>query len=343
MKLLKSERFTLPTIFFVTTREEIKELPLGLPFIYGTPDMEKNIVRLLEYDILYQRALKSGFPFDFKKLLREAGFTDMQSFYYSNPIYVDYKTEDEDYDEIDFFDVTDKKSASEKYDTFLKDSVAIVHLDVLKKLNILPVWLDTIEETVRTNLHNFVSFNAATYNKKLDGMYGGIEVMSPPRNLIINDISGSIPKSVSSTILAFTKTLAETFYADVLITGSKSTLYEYENLHNFNVDAVYSENGMDNDQAYFKKLVTDSTRKYNAAIVFGDNHHPGQIWSNEYNKRTRPISDEDGKKLCKWEIAKVLSFHTDTTTKKKYLAGYARWFSPMKTEYISDWITYLNK
>ena len=165
MKLLKSERFTLPTIFFVTTREEIKELPLGLPFIYGTPDMEKNIVRLLEYDILYQRALKSGFPFDFKKLLREAGFTDMQSFYYSNPIYVDYKTEDEDYDEIDFFDVTDKKSASEKYDTFLKDSVAIVHLDVLKKLNILPVWLDTIEETVRTNLHNFVSFNAATYNK----------------------------------------------------------------------------------------------------------------------------------------------------------------------------------
>ena len=90
---------------------------------------------------------------------------------------------------------------------------------------------------------------------RLDGVYGGIEIKSPNRNLIIIDISGSIPKGVSSTCLILSKNLAESFYADILITGSKSTIYSYEDLGSLNIEAIYNENGMENDQAYFKKLV----------------------------------------------------------------------------------------
>lgn len=94
------------------------------------------------------------------------------------------------------------------------------------------------------------------YNKKLDGMYGEIDLVSN-RNLIIIDISGSIPKAISSTILVLCKNLAENFYADILITGSKSTLYYYENLHELILKPFYKENGIDNDQVWFRKLVSE--------------------------------------------------------------------------------------
>ena len=98
--------------------------------------------------------------------------------------------------------------------------------------------------------------------------------------------------------------MAESFYADLLITGSKSTLYPYENLHELNVTTIYEENGMDNDQIYFKNLVTTDAKNYKTAIIFGDNHHPGYTWSNIYNRNSKTISDEDGKKMCKWNIDK---------------------------------------
>jgi hypothetical protein len=171
-------------------------------------------------------------------------------------------------------------------------------------------------------------------------MYGSLDLVSPDKNLIIIDISGSIPKAVSTTCLALSKSLAETFYADLLITGSKSTLYAYENLYELDVTTIYDENEMDNDQVWFKKLLTSDIKNYKTAIVFGDNHHPGFKWSNTYNVGTIPISDEDGKKMCKWKVDKIISFHT---TSHNQIAGYARWFDTKDVEYIKDWVKYLNK
>ena len=176
------------------------------------------------------------------------------------------------------------------------------------------------------------------YNKKLEGMYGSLDLVSPDRNLIIIDISGSIPKGVSTTCLALGKNLAESFYTDLLITGSKSTLYSYENLHELNVTTIYEQNGMDNDQVYFKKLVTSDVKHYKTCIVFGDNHHPGESWNNDYNRESRTISNFDGKKMCKWKVDKIISFHT---TSNHQLAGYSRWFDTKDVEYIKDWVKYL--
>jgi len=170
-------------------------------------------------------------------------------------------------------------------------------------------------------------------------VYGSLDLVSPDRNLIIIDISGSIPKAVSTTCLALAKNLSETFYADLLITGSKSTLYSYETLHELNVKTIYEENGMDNDQVWFKKLVTGDTKNYKTAIVFGDNHHPGHTWRNTFNTDPRYISDEDGKKMCKWKVDKIISFHT---TSSHEVAGYARWFDTKEIEHITNWVKYLN-
>jgi hypothetical protein len=342
MKLLKSKKFELPKVYFITDREEIKELPVGVPFIFGDAATEKYLVRILEYELLYQEAVASGYPFDFKKILRKKGYVDIADCNFSHPAYLEYTTEgliDADGEVIDK-DLTPIGECSDSFKRFIRDSAAYVDIDKLKKLNVFPVWLDTIEKAIHTNIHNFAVYNNNMYNKKLEGMYGAIDLVSPNKNLIVIDISGSIPKAVSATCLALAKNLVETFYADLVITGSKSTLYPYESIHTLDIERIYDENGMDNDQAYFKNLVTEIKRTYKTAIVFGDNHSPCDSWSNVYNHGTKRISREDGKKLCLWEIDKLISFHTSST---KYIAGYADWFSPTEVEHIGDWVKYLKR
>lgn len=338
MELLISKRFKLPTLYFITDRADIKKLPIGVPFIFGDESMKSQVIRILEYEILYQKAIATGLPFNFKRILRDAGYTDIEDFWWNKTVYIDFAT-GEDREEGYFDEIKSIGEDSTLFKQFIKDSSVYVDIRKIKGLNVFPLWLDKIEDAVRTNIHNFAVYNPNMYNKKLEGMYGSLDLVAPDRNLIIIDISGSIPKAVSTTCLILAKSLAETFYADLLITGSKSTLYAYENLHTLNVKTIYEENGMDNDQIYFKKLLTSDVKSYKTAIVFGDNHHPGSTWSNGYNNGTKTISDEDGKKMCKWTVDKVISFHT---TSDYEIAGYARWFEPKNVEKISNWVKYLN-
>jgi len=343
MKLLESEKFELPKVFFITDRREINEVPVGIPYIFGDPSMEQHIVQLMEYEILYESAMRSGYPFNFRRILSDNGYKG-KSFHFSNPAYVKYETSG---------DIKQTILAGEGgrtvhygdglFKQFVHDNAAYVDISKLKSLQVFPTWLKDVEEAISVNINAFATFNPNMYSKKLDGMYGAMEMVSPPRNLIIIDISGSIPKAVSSTCLAMAKNLSESFYADLLITGSKSTLYEYENVSKLDVETIYEENGMDNDQAYFKKLVESEEKNYNTAIVFGDNHNPGYRWRNKFNKNTVTISEEDGQKLCKWKVGKLVSLHTHTrkTDESPYTAGYGLWFSPIEVEHISDWVKYL--
>jgi len=340
MELLKSEKFKLPTLYFISNRSEIKDLPIGVPFIYADVKTKQYIIRILEYEILYQKAISTGLPFRFKDILRDNGFDDLEDFWYNETVYMEYKTEDFDDEDFDFEEECDTVGEDkELFKEFVKDSAVYVDVQKLKDLNVFPVWLNKIEDAISTNIHNFAIFNNNMYNKKLEGMYGSLDLVSPDKNLIIIDISGSIPKAVSSTCLALSKNLAETFYADLLITGSKSTLYAYEELYKLDIQTIYNENGMDNDQVWFKKLVTSEKKNYKTVIVFGDNHSPLQKWNNKFNSGTKEISRKDAKEMCQWTINKLISFHVNGVN---YNAGYSDFFSPLEEERIADWCKYLD-
>lgn len=338
MKLLKSKILELPLIYFITDREEIKELPVGVPFMYASKKEERSIIRIMEYEIIYQNAVKTGFPFDFKQLLKEAGFKGLRDFRYARPIYMEYVTEGfiNDDEELDF-DIDNFESIKDDdslFKQYIHDTAVYVDITVLKGLNVFPVWLNVVEEAISTNIHNFALYNPNMYNKKLEGMYGNIDLVSPNKNLIVIDISGSIPKGVSSTCLALAKNWSESFYADILITGTKSVLYPYEEVYKLDVDTIYRKIGTSNDQTYFKALLSGDEKHYKTAIVFGDNDAPGYNWGYNSSK----ISDKDGKKLCKWKVDKLIALHTCSSTQ---LPGYSRWFSPTETEHIDNWVKYL--
>ena len=332
MELLTSKKFKLPTLYFLTNREEIKELPIGIPFIMGNETDKAYFIQLLEWEVLYQRAIQSGLPFNWEKILRDNGY---QPIYgpEGHPVFFDYKESDVDYDKIeaDIIDLSSIKEDNGDFKQYINDCTAIIDTNKLKDLKVFPVWLDKIEKAIETNIHNFAIYNPNMYNKKLEGMYGALEFTSPSRNLIICDISGSMTKSIATFILLYSKTMAETFYADILVTGGISVVYPYELIHTLDVDKVYTEVGRGNEGDIFKTLLSEE-KTYKTAIVFGDNDHPGGYAS-------RNISDADGKKLCKWKIDKVISFHRTSNTD---LAGYSRWFTPKEVEKIANWVKYLN-
>ena len=344
IKLIQSPRLKLPLVYLIETYNDLKELPLGIPFIRGDMSDYTKYVRLMEWEVLWKSCKSTDLPFNWEKILRSNGYTDVFKSGVtkggsgcSEPTGEDPGELDEKFD-VDLGDYNEIDGNSDSYGNFLNDISYKVEMDVLKDLKLLPVWLDDIETAVKENITTSIVYNPSLYTKKLDLPLGGIEYCPAVKNVIIIDISGSIPQGVSKTILELSKTLAEQFYADLLITGSKSTLYEYDKLDLLNTKTIYAENDMDNDQVYFRKLL-EQPRKYKTAIVFGDGDYPGHCWSNRFNKRTKSIKEEDGKKLCKWEINDIISFHTKRHDK---LAGYARWFNSSKITHIDNWITDLN-
>lgn len=334
MELLKSKKFEIPVIYYITDREEIKDLPIGIPFIYGKEKEKEAIIRLLEYEVLYRAALKTGYPFDFKKILKENGYDDIRSYSFTDCPYMEYNTDPEALiTERYTMKPLNSKAGYNLFSNFIKDGSVYVDIQALKNLKAFPIWMEDLEDSLTENINTFATFNPYLYNKKLDGIYGDITLTPPPKNLVIIDISSSIPRAASATSLALARNFSESYYADLLITGSDSVLYPYEEVHKLDVTTIYETIGMNNECFDFRNLLFNTERKYGTAIVFGDNHDPSYGWQGEAN-----LSIKDGKKLNKWNIKKVISLHTRSNT---LLAGYARFFEPKEIKHIKDWIKFL--
>lgn len=328
MKLLRSERVQIPEIYLITDKSEISLLPLGVPFFYGDEEVEEHLVRLLEYEVLWKSAEKTGLPFNWELLLKENGY-DCENFGWEDTVKLNYTTEGVDIDIEETFEEFDRPKLSQ----YIKDSSCVVNVEKLKELNVMPTFGMNIEAAIRTNIQNYTLYNPYMYNKKYGGMYGGTQLVSPPRNLIIIDISMSIPTACSSAILVYAKNLSEAFFADILITSEKSTLYPYEQIHNLDVDNIYRENGRGQESVMFRKLLSQERRVYKTCICFGDNHSPLDNWGSG-----KTLSKTDGQNLCLWEVENAISFHTTSNTDT---AGYLDMFSPKHIQIIKDWVKYL--
>lgn len=339
MELLRSQKFELPIIYFIEDREEIKDVPIGIPFIYGNIRDKARFVRMLEYEVIWNKAVASGFPFDFPTLLKEAGFTKVDFYDFCDNVYIDFKTSP-NYDptKVDRESIEYTPGNPDLFNKLIEDCSAYVDIKVLKDLKVFPTWLNDIEDAIETNVHNFAVYNPNMYNKKLDGMYGAIDMTSPNKNLIIIDISASIPRAVGTTCLTLAKHLVETFYADLMITGKETHLFPYEEIQDLDIEGMYDAFGHGNECIMYRQLVMGDPKKYTTAIVFGDNHSPCDSWSWEEIDET--ISREKAKEICTWEVKKMISLHTTSNTQR---AGYGDFFDVKEVQYIKDWVKYIKQ
>ena len=330
MQILQSKKMSIPIIYLIENESELNSLPLGIPFIRGDNKYYNDYVKLLEFEILLKSAIKSGLPFNWEKILRENGYRDLYKTVASSFI-CEYSTDE---NKVSIDKTLEKVEASKTISDFIEDISYQVDIETLKNLRVIPTWFSsTIEEAVKTNILNSIVWNPALYNKKLDNTSGSVTLSTPDRNLIIIDISSSIPKSIAKATLLLAKTMTTQFFADLIITGARSGLFDYTEIDGLDVNQIYTDYGQNNECKDFRAIVSQH-RQYDNVIVFGDNHTPLDNWGRE-----QKISFKQAYDVCNFRINKIYSFHTTNNDK---LAGYAEMFNCSNVEYIKNWVKYLN-
>ena len=234
------------------------------------------------------------------------------------------------YDENDFavVDYTDdwrefNSGIGEDYheqplDKYVGDLSAYVNIEELQDLNLLPSFLSDITDSIRRNVYGSRLWSEG-YNKKLGAAVGNFNQDYEAPNLIILDISGSIPRGVSATMLTLIHTLRERAHADVIITGSTSYYWKY-NEELPNPQWIRNHIGCSNESAMFHAILRDHIlgHTWGNVICFGDYDCP-----NSFEDHYNYIENNPNWKnmLANTHVNKAMFYHTRANDK----TGYGRW------------------
>lgn len=202
---------------------------------------------------------------------------------------------------------------------YMEDASCCVDLDALQHLGLLPKFMGDIADCVKVNLSNRVRWTEG-FNKKLGVPVGNFAASGELPNLIILDVSGSIPRGISATMLAMIDTLRSQVSADLIITGSNSGYYKM-GTELPTPDQLRAAYRFGNECREFYAILNKyiAGRKWGHVISFGDNDAPQAFlngWCNDDNEGDETLE------LTGTEVKAVHHYHTryrDTQT------GYAGW------------------
>lgn len=311
---IKSKRVELPPIYLIENEEDFKQLPRGLPYVYGSQKELSFITIFLEFQVLYRSCIKTGIPVKWLDCLNKLGYKNHKT--YALHSGGDYFESSEGNREI-------------SVDEFVEDHY-LVNFDKLSELKVIPKWLDDIKLSVETNIIDEVTFDPMAFNKQLGMHVGAGAVAHQSKNLIILDVSGSIPTSIVKSITLLAKLMSKKFYADIMITSGKTVLIDYEDVDRTDIVDVARKSGGGNEGKMYFDIIKEP-KEYNTIICFGDDDSPqgfSNIQENTFNEK------------CKFKVETLYSLHTEWKTSKN-LAGYCKAFNPKTVNKVSDWTTTL--
>lgn len=308
-----SKKVELPVIYLVENQEDYNTLPKGIPYIIGSKEDLKFITIFLEFQVLYKSCLKTGLKIKWLDMLSRIG-------YKSNLRQYTLQSGGEYWN-------GDKGTSNVSVDQFIEDQY-LVNFDKLAELKILPVWLDDIRSSIEANIIDEVIFDPTAFNKQMGMNIGTGAMKHNKKNLLILDISGSIPDAIRLTIIKLSRLMSKKFYADVIFTGGQTIFLEYEEVMTKDIDNITSKISRNNEGAMYKEIV-EVPRDYNTCICFGDDDSPMG-----YNNC--------GTIKNRFTVETLYSLHTDTRKSDK-LTGYCKVFRPYTTIKVKDWVTTLDK
>lgn len=304
---ITSKKVELPVIFLVENEEDFKQLPKGLPYIIGNQSELPFITIFLEFQVLYRSCMKTLIPVKWLECLSKIGYGNNIRKYElkSGGVY----------------GAGDNGQYLIKTEDFVTDQY-LVDFDKLSELKVLPVWLEDLKASIETNIIDEVMFDPTGFNKQLGMNIGSAGLKHNLKNLLILDISSSMPKSVVLTITNLAKLMSKKFYADVILTGRRSYLIDYEEVPNTDIVGAVSSYGGGNEGDMYKEIVKQS-KEYGTVISFGDNDCPGI---------------KKGDKNMNFKVHTLYSLHTEGN-RTSNITGYARGFDPVETFVVKDWIS----
>lgn len=221
-------------------------------------------------------------------------------------------------------EVIEKKLSIEQY---AGDLSAYVNIEVIQSLHLMPQFIGDILDCVRVNL---VSANkwSEGYNKKLGATVGNFNRSSQLPNLIILDVSASIPRGISATMLALIDTLRTQCNAELIIT---STCSKYYGLNDKlpTPQKLRDTFGYGNESGMFIDILNTRVagRHFGHVFSFGDYDMPSY----------ESLRCENTK------VEKVHHFHTN----KLDQTGYAKWCKmvdpDVEEEFDVDWCSIIRR
>lgn len=304
---ITSKKVELPVIFLIEDEADFQQLPKGLPYVIGKQSELPFITLFLEFQVLYRSCTKTLIPIKWLDCLTKIGYGNSIRKYElkSGGVY----------------GAGDNGQYLLKTEDFITDQY-LVDFDRLSELKILPVWLEDLKASIETNIIDEVMFDPTGFNKQLGMNIGAAGLKHNLKNLLILDISSSMPKAVVLTITNLAKLMSKKFYADVILTGRRSYLIDYEEVPNTDIVGAVSSYGGGNEGDMYKEIVKQS-KEYGTVISFGDNDCPGI---------------EKGDKNMNFKVHTLYSLHTEGN-RTSNITGYARGFDPIETHIVKDWIS----
>ena len=196
---------------------------------------------------------------------------------------------------------------------YIGDISSSVNIDVLQKLRLLPKFVGDIANCIKRNLSDHYYWTEG-FNKKLGVTLGNFKGRGELPNLIILDVSASIPDGIAATMLTLIDTLREQCGAELIITSARSGWYPI-GAQLPNPQTLRNWYGRSNEAAEFCQILNEhiAGREFGHVISFGDNDSPA-YWMRRYGD----IKME----MVGTKVHAVHHFHTWDSEAK---TGYARW------------------
>lgn len=309
---IKSKKIELPPIYLVENELDFKELPVGIPYIYAQESELQFITLFLEFQVLYKSCMKTLIPIKWLDCLKKIGYGNVRTYELRSG--GEYTTS------------SSEGSSVLSVDDFVENQY-FVDFDKLSDLKILPVWLEDLKASIQTNIVDEVTFDPTAFNKQLGLSVGSSAVKHNLKNLLILDVSGSIPNSIVMSITNLAKLMSKKFYADIIVTGGRSYFIDYEDVFATDIVETARKAGRWNEGDMFKKIVQE-VKHYGTVICFGDDDSPsGYINEGGLNPG--------------FTVETLYSLHTESN--KGRLAGYCKCFTPKQTHQVSGWINSIEK
>lgn len=312
---ITSKKLELPPIWLVENEKDWNELPKGLPRILAPKEELAFITIFLEFQVLLKSCKSTGMAVNWLDCLKRIGYNLANLHKYTLSSGGEYTGSGEGVGEV------------VSLDTFIEDQY-IVNFDRLAELKVLPKWLDDLRASVETNIIDEVIFDPTAFNKQLGMNVGAGTLKHNIKNLLILDVSGSMPRAVVKTITNMAKLMSKKFYADVMITSGRTVLIDYNNVQSSDIIELARLSGNNNEGVMYRKIVKEP-KVYGTVISFGDDDNPGAYDSS--SKSTE----------CNFKVETLYSLHTEKGSKR--VTGYALWLKPSKTIIVSDWLETIEK
>lgn len=214
---------------------------------------------------------------------------------------------------------------SSEYDPMIEDRVNVfdyigdlssyVDIDALQKLGLLPKFVGDIADCIKVNLNNRVKWTEG-YNKKLKVPIGNFKSPADLPNLIILDISNSIPDGIAATMITLIDTLRSQCNAELIITSRHSGYYPI-GAELPSPQTIRDYYGRGNEGREFYTIINKyiSGREFGHVFSFGDNDSPGRF----------PYTNQGDDKLDLKPGTKVHHVHHYHTWVSDTRTGYAKW------------------